>query len=320
MITSEEIAERYLQIDEDRFYVFDESDKSAIYDRYGFGEEDFRGLALAMPAVVDLATRSRVPAIVFDQRDALRGWEMNSYDNLAVIAVSRGTGQVFTRRVEYNEKREMMRKKPVRVRGPRPTGDSAKARHAGVRAVDLLARTLMPQTQDDYVVRAVEFDWLSNAVNVQVKARPPAALAPMSASGLDPAQYTKSTLAAPADGLILSAPASVQPGAAGIIVSGAGRIGLPNSATILREPTPDGVRALIRGALVVARKDDTPPAVVELKLPVFGNAPLKAGDVIEIYFAQNLAEHLGAAGAEYRIYWVVDRYISAPSALKVDEQ
>jgi hypothetical protein len=319
MVNSEDIAKRYLTIDEERFFVFGEQDENAIVERFRFKNENFLGLAVAAPALVDLQARSRVPVVIFFQADETRAWDMSSDDNLAVIAISHGTGVAYAGRVKYSEKREAMRKKPARQRVP-PPPDLAKAMHYGVYSVDLLQSTFMPSAKDSYTIRALEFDWLSNAVEVQVTGKPALAPTEMNGPGLDVSRFRKESLVAPADGLALSVSAISRPGAARVAVSGAGRIVLPKSATVLREATPDGARALVRSALLIAQKDDTPPAIVEMTLPVFGSTALKPGDNVEIYFTQDIADVLGAAGVDHRVYWVLDRYISAPAALKAAER
>ncbi len=323
MVTSEDIAKRYLQIDDERFFAFSEQDENAIYDRFRFKDENFFGLALAMPATVDLQVRNSIPAVVFFQCDALRAWDIDSYYNLAVVAVSRVTGAVMAGRVRYNEKREFMRKKPVRVKGPRPTGDSLDTMHYGVYPVNLLERTVMPHA-GEYLVRALEFDWLSNTVTVKVKGPAPSAadIKPLNLSNAVQFQKKASSPTAPPDGLALNVPDRAAPGVKSIRVSGAGRIALPGSATILREATPEGVRAWVKGALVIAQKDDVPPLQFELILPIFSSKPVQPGDAVDIFFEQDIGSHLEEpkAGTSYRIYWLMDRYISAAMPLEVADR
>lgn len=320
MSTSEDIAKRYLQIDDERFFAFNEQDKRALHERFSDNRE-FSGLAISMPAEIDLRRTDSVPMLILSQKNAVRAWEASTRLNLAVFAVSRNTGKVYVGQAVYNEKFETMRKKPVRTKPPRPIGDAANALLTDVQMVSLLQRTAMPAAEGEYLVRALEFDWLSNAVTVKVKGPAAAVANSPEVSSLDARQFQKkaSSPAAPPDGLVLNVPDRAAPGVKSVSVSGAGRIALPGSATILGEATPEGVRAWVKGALVIAQKDDVPPARFELVLPVFSSKPVQPGDATDIFFEQDIGSYLEEpkAGTSYRVYWLMDRHISTGMPLEI---
>ncbi len=320
MSTSEDIAKRYLQIDDERFFAFSEQDKRAIHERFSDNRE-FSGLAISMPAEIDLRRTESVPMVILSQKNAVRAWETSTRLNLAVFAVSRNTGKVYVGQAVYDNKFETMRRKPVRTKPPRPVGDAVNALLTDVQMVNLLQRTAMPATKGEYLVRALEFDWLSNAVTVKVKGPVPSAADSPKLSFSDAASFQKkaSSPTLPPDGLVLNVPDRAAPGVKSVRVSGAGRIALPDSATILREPTPEGARAWVTGALVIAQKDDVPPARFELVVPVFSSKPVQPGDAVDIFFEQDIGAHLEEpkAGTAYRIYWLMDRYISAAMPLEI---
>lgn len=321
-MTSEEIAKRYLQLANERYFEFGDQGRTDIIKRFSANRE-FSGLAISMPAELDLRQTESVPMVILGQKSAVRAWEISTRLNLAVFAVSRNTGEVYVGQAVYNEKFETMRKKPVRTKPPRPTGDAADALLTDVQIVNLLQRTPMPSIEDEYIVRALEFDWLSNAVTVKVNGPARSVAGSPELSRLDPAQFQKkaSSPAPPRDGLVLHIPDRASPGVKSVRVSGAGRISLPDSATILREPAPEGARALVKGALVIAQKDDVPPIRFELVLPVFSSQPIKPGDVVDIFFEQDIGSQLEEpkAGSSYRVYWLMDRYISTVMPLEIKD-
>jgi hypothetical protein len=347
-----ELADKFLALPEERYFDYDSELEESLTERLA-DEDSFYGLLLGAPPRIDLARRKELPLLLLARTSGQRDWEVRFTRNATLIAVDLDEGTIRRRHAFQSSKRRTPAQTPGSMQGPPPNGDEA--RSVSSYAELLGARSLLglPWHAARYALTVIDYDWVSNTVVTRLEVREGWPTEPLffpaeraaelgaragagtTASDELPA-FVRST-ASPkldAEGIAISVPAEVKPGAGRIPVLGTLRVKLPPGAIVAfpasEKPAVELAssrleqlpRAVLRTTLLLVRKDVVDPPRVDLEVPVFQKEPVKEGDPANAYFAIDLARHVPEplSPGEYLVYAIVGPYLAGPHRMVVSSE
>jgi hypothetical protein len=331
-----EILSGVLAIADDEFY---EKDAARLAERRRIaGSSPFEGLALACPSCL---RDHRLPLLLLAAQSDVRIAQVNPYDNRMVVAAPLGRGRPS---VGPYHPREPVAKNPE---PEEPRDFPADANPVTIRSLLLVdvSAALVPRLPESgaVAVRVIEWDRTSNTVTTLLDAADPDeavdqaydlddALALHRSVEFHPARFARSAespeLAGP--GIALSLPRAWPAAARGVVLRGTVRTALDAGHLVdpkwrdplarADSPEPEVLpRAILTGALLLARLGTVVPARVDFTLPVYRDAPLQAGDVVEAWFSIELEGplrgHLGPG--EQLAYGVLGAHTHGPTPVVV---
>lgn len=324
---------RLLNLTESAFYDYNE----ALGTRIELAASDlaFRGLALAAPAEVAVGARGTLPGLLLAQRDELRAWGANLERNAAVVAVDLLGHQVVARRPFGTSKRRDREDRLRSREGAPPTGLDASALNTGLHVLELRGLGDVPWVPGAWAFTAVCHDEVSNTVVVTLTGDAPPAVALVSqeeARGLraaaDHARTNPAALPAfvrtpwtpPLDrvGVALNLPREVVSGAP-LVVYGAALLPLPASALVAEAEDPSLPAAVLRGTILLCGLDEDDRPAVDVRVPIFADAPLRPGEPVRAAFALDLAATLAQPlpPGEWCVHFFLGAYRAGPYLLVV---
>lgn len=299
----------------------------------------FRGLALAAPAEVGVGERDKLPGLLLAQRDELRTWNADLRRNTAVVAVDLLGHRVVARRPFGTSKRRDRSNRPRSRQGAPPTGLDATALTTGLQPLDLRGLGDVPWVPGAWAFTAICHDEVSNTVVVTLvgDAAPQVELvsveearslrAAADHARAQPAalpSFVRTPWTPPLDrvGVALNVPADAVSGAP-LVVYGAALLPLPASALVAEAggwaEDPTLPAAVLRGTILLCGLDEDDRPAVDVRVPIFADAPLRPGEPVRAAFALDLAAALAQPlpPGEWCVHLFLGAYHAGPYLLIV---
>lgn len=338
MVSSQDIKNSVLSIPEQRFF---ESTGGSFIDmqivlQNALSATDFRGVAINAPTSIALKQYAILPILIAIRKTGLRGWEVPRNANCMLMAtdLSRRTtyfGQVFRPPQNKTPMPGHKRQPP----GLKPTGADAVSMGSQVSRIDAREVLSLPWEPGRYRFTVLLFDWMSNAVDVELTdgntapaaSAPPLKLNPAvgknhglptflaNATTLPPAEKNLPSVAFQ---VAMASARNPQLNVTGKFSLVADAFHLPVAPYKVKEA--DGqektVAAAVPTTLVLLRKGGPNPLPRNWVLPVYADQPIKAGERVEGYFSIDaLAEDkFPLAAGDYVAYLVIEGHMVGPVA------
>ena len=310
----------------------------------------FSGLAINAPETIDVTEHEQLPIILLSQKTSLRNWAVEFRLNTTVIAVELERGVVFVRHAFPSGRRMDSAEVEKSMSGSRPTGDDATAISSGVEALDIREVCVLPWEQARYAITVITHDWTSNTIMVELKAEEgdateeteyffPREQAILLADRIQESSNEPGGLPsfAPSPGTpelenigaALSIPPEISSNAAQIPVYGAVRMRTPAGAIVESQSSDTAENGdsseteiptvVLTGALILAQKDVTERARVDIQIPVYMESAIQPGDIVEGYFGFDLKIHIPELlpGTDCHAYLIIGEHIDGPHRMVI---
>ena len=287
----------------------------------------FQGLSVIAPDRV--RSDAPLPLIIAAQKTVLRGWEVGEEANLSVVLVDLDSGEVQIRQVLRDSKAEE-RPSPQARRPPRPTPDAGKTLVTKVYRFDVRDLLDLPRHQGSIVLRALAFDWISNAARLDLDPTqprlalkppaiiPPPARVPGALPSYDAGPGNPKTPPRGVDFRIETGPGGALK-VYGTFSRPATQSDLLPSPQAL--PTATGSKiavAAVPMALALVGLDQRQPAIANWTAPVWGNAPVGTGSILSGHFALDLyASTAGKPPGQYAAWLFVGGEVYGPQRFEI---
>lgn len=326
---------------------FDFSNEVRIQLMLQLSKTAFRGVAIRAPQKIYLEDHSNLPVILFSQRAGLRDWEVSFQRNSTLIAADLLTGRIFYGHAFSSPKKRDFADEDLSMKEERPNQQEAESISSGVEKLD--ARTLLslPWQATRFALTLITHDWSSNTAVIELATRnePRRQLAYFSFDRAvqlgEAAKAARQTDKFPSFDRTEKSPLLKDPGIRIVVPSraelssktlpifGAVKVPAPFGA-IVEMPTLAGDSAhpptyptvVLTGSLLLVQKDVTNRPRVEIQIPVFTSEAPKEGDVVDGYFAIDLAVLLSEplSASNYFVYFVMGQYVDGPHEMIVAGQ
>jgi len=327
---------RLLNLTASAFYEYNE----ALGTRIELAASDlpFRGLALAAPAEVAVDVREGLPGLLLAQRGKLRSWGANLRRNTALVAVDLLGRRLVARGPFGTRKRRDPSNRPRSREGAPPAGLAATALTTGLHPLDLRGLGDVPWAPGAWAFTAVCHDEVSNTVVVTLVGDVPprfelvsqdearALLAAAHHARANPAalpSFIRTAWTPPLDrvGVALNVPRDAVSGGP-LVVHGAALLPLPATALVEAggwADDPSLPAAVLRGTILLCGLDEDDRPQVDVRVPVFANAPLRPGEPVRATFALDLAATLAQPlpPGEWCVHFFLGAYRAGPYVLVV---
>ncbi|MBI4955615.1 MAG: hypothetical protein HY908_26585 [Myxococcales bacterium] len=286
------------------------------------------GLGLVAPAAIELALRDALPLVLLRQTTGQRDWEVAFRRNAQLVAADLDSGAVTVRYAFPTRKRYDPARLARSMDGPAPDEQNADALASELYRFDARALCELPWRPGALALTFVDYELCSNTVVVALVGPGAPAPTPLPAEGARAlGAEVRAALAAlarpvvpPADpGIVLVVPAAVAADAGAVVVHGLVRTALPTGALVAHDGDPATPRAILRGRLLLAKKDELYPPACEILVPVHAPGPVAAGDELMGAFALDLRTALGQPlePGRYLVYAVIGPHVAGPQLLEV---
>jgi hypothetical protein len=328
---------RLLNLTESAYYDYSE----ALGTRIELAASDlpFRGLALTAPTEVAVGVRDALPGLLLVQRDDLHAWASNLERNTAVVAVDLLGHRVVVRGPFGTSKRRDRANRPRSREGEPPTGAQATALNTGIHPLDLRGLGDLPWGPGVWAFTALCHDEVSNTVVVTLTGDVAPLVEPVSreeAAALwalaDHARVNPAALPAltrtpwtpPLErvGVALNVPREVVSGFP-LVVYGAALLPLPASSLVAAGEgwAEDAAlpAAVLRGTALLTGLDEDQRHLVDVRVPIFSNAPLRPGEPVRAAFTLDLTASLAdpLPVGEWCVHLFLGAYRAGPFLLVV---
>jgi hypothetical protein len=167
MNTSKAIAESVLRLSAAEYFGedIDFSEREAqLLDR------PFEGLAINVPKVVDLTGQGKLPVAMAICETTLRQWEVYRGKNLVLVAISMDSGRVYVGPALPPPKKEPATE-PFSRQPPKPEETPPYTRSAEIMMLQARDRLDLPWKPGRFALAVVNYDWISNVVEVELRGR-----------------------------------------------------------------------------------------------------------------------------------------------------
>jgi hypothetical protein len=333
MKSSEDIRHSILSIPEDRF--FKDMEKLFLDLELKLADTGFMGVAVNAPGSISIGRTAQLPVIMALQQTGLRAWRYPRDNNCVVMAVETTTRAFYFGQIFRDLKAEAFSMPIDATPPPQPQGANAIARSSGVSYFDARPVLALPWRAGTYRLTVVNYDWVSNTVEVVLKGDDPIrpAAAPLvnplpAAPGQNhrmPSYRVTEAVPVPADnkspGAVLRMAPNPEPG---IKLAAAGSFSIrADSFHICSAPFEltevDGrqhrVGAVVPVTLAIFNAAWPAPLRFQWGVPVYSQAGVQPGERIEAGFAVDvLADSpLSLSPGEYAAYLVVEGYVFGPA-------
>jgi hypothetical protein len=169
MNSQEQIASRFLNLTHEQFFGDDESFLGDI--KWRLVDTDLRGLAINSPKVVTTDTTDQLPVVMATCKTGLRGWEVRQKQNCILVSVERETDTVHFGEVFMDIKEKTSRAKLPEEKREKPDPSSLAAAVAGAYRFDARRVGNIPWEPGKIALSVISYDWVSNTVEVELKAK-----------------------------------------------------------------------------------------------------------------------------------------------------
>lgn len=320
-------------------------------------QQKYFGVALFVPATVDISAHAHAPLIMARRLTGQREWEVAFDTNTALVAVDTLDGSLYTREIKPppRGKRLSVDSYPRSQEGDAPDEVNATSTGSQVQHFNLSEFLALPHSERGFYITVIYFDQLSNTVKTRL-------VKGGAGAGPAPVQITQQAAAAVADRVAATA-AALKPGSVysfdklpqsptvtkqgvalvsdsktyttkvdRIAVYGSLKLPLPGHSMVSPDPgtgkvpdkTSSGLRmprAIVTATLVFFRLDDRQRPTVKVEIPIYAGKALAAGQVVDGHFALNIksedVKEFFSEAGSYLVYCVVDGVISAPLPMKI---
>ncbi len=336
------------ELSDSQLFAFSTDDKDAMI--YGLNAPDFHGLALGAPSKVDLSQQEHLPLLLFTRTTGLRNWEVLHKPNTRLVAVELNTGRTEIRLALGGGRKRAPADGPRSMEGEPPVEDDAEASHTDLHQLE--AREVLDLSWEPgvWAFTSIIYDWVSNTTVVELadpteEPTPPgtvarskaAALAETARRGIEEPDVFPAYSRRPETptleevGTAVTAPETVIAGEP-IPIYGAIKTALLESSLVAPPPDPiDGEEeeapapeeklptAVIKGSLILLRRDEAETFVVPVEAPLFSREPPEPEQVVDVCFALNLAEALEEPlePGTYLVYLVAGAFVGVPAVMTV---
>ena len=169
MDSQEQIASRFLNLTHEQFFGEDDSFLGDI--KWKLVDTDLRGLAINSPKVVMTDTASQLPVVMATCKTGLRGWEVRQKQNCILLSVEKETGTIHFGEIFMDIKEKSSRAKLPEEKREKPDPSSLAAAVAGAYRFDARQVGNIPWESGKIALSIISYDWVSNTVEVELKAK-----------------------------------------------------------------------------------------------------------------------------------------------------
>ena len=275
----------------------------------------WEGLVLRAPGTADTTKTTGFPILVAFSQSGTRGRQVKPGNN-AIVVVNRLDGKgVWIVPMFPPATLKIPMAQDEGLDPPIEEADSTTT--TVVERLDLKTLESLPWVAGQYVIRAINFDWLSNSVTTTLVGSPAARatepVAPLMARGDVNATaklpYFFKSKYSPELGtteVALRVPSRPMAQSKAIPVFGAIRT---------HAPTHD----IIHGSVILVRRNILRPIILALDIPVFPEDRKGSGGTVDLFFAYDLNTLITAPlpSAQYQVYLIAGEHIGGPYPLAV---
>jgi hypothetical protein len=337
-----------LRLSSEAYFDFDESTEDKITNELIVMDE-FEGTAIGAPGSVDIASQTQLPVLWVRRATGLRSWQVEVHRNSIVVLSDLIRGEISLHNAWGGEKRMDLSEVPLSSSGNRPAPDMAEGATVSAEIVDLRSIANFPWQPGRFAITFIIHDWMSNTALVELN-RHGDGLTPDEEraiffpreTAVDLVKMYKKAASEVDSGISIIAhektPRVDKPGVAFVtekkkehgldhlFVHGAAKLPVQLGAIVelsddeksqqavaieqdnLR--APDAVVGLL---LIFSHLDDPEPQQMYLQVPVYSEATLKPGDIVDVAFSIDIvAAYGGFLPAIDLIYLVGGEFIYGP--------
>jgi len=337
MSSSKVIAQSILRFSNAEFFngVADFSDwEFALLD------EPFQGVAINAPPVIDLDSQSTLPVVMAIADTTRRQWEVCRAKNVFLLAISEESGALFIGAAYSPPEKEPL-EEPCSRMDPEPQEMPPYTESAKIERVEARARLDLPWQPGSYFLAVINYDWVSNVVEVTLKGQKKPKEGTLAVIQPDPAaQVTVAVggvqLALPSYTTTPATPLSPQQGVEFVIpAEGFTATSLPvfgafsvkartryiaQSGTF--QPSAGGnlpVAGVVPVTLLVFTLDGEAPMQFDWAIPVYGTAAVAVGEKLQGSFAIDALQAGGIplSAGHYMAYIICDSMVYGPREFSI---
>jgi len=165
MTTSKEIAVRILNLSPTEFF----GENLDFTDReFALLGQDFEGVAINAPATIDLLKWDRLPMALATIETTRRQWEVYRGKNLTLLAWQIDSGTVYIG-AAYPPPEKLPAREGFSRQPPEPRETAPYTKNARIELLQVRERLNLPWQSCRFRLAVVNYDWVSNVVEVELK-------------------------------------------------------------------------------------------------------------------------------------------------------